>query len=158
MTKLIQDSTFANALQMLLQETFVKVVGIYLDGGTSLFETLEQVSAERASQPIVPNGSTVVAHTSHVQFYLELLAQYMTGGKSEGKVDWAATWKTKTATVPEWDALVQKLRATYQRVDKQIKSVDDWNAAKNLEGAMAIVVHTAFHLGAIRQILTVVGK
>lgn len=157
MAEHISHSTFTNALYSLLDETFEKVYGIYLDRGTSLFETLAQIDAEQASQPIVPNGSTIVAHASHVQFYLEVLAKHMKGEKLE-KIDWAATWKTKTATAPEWDSLVRKLRTTYQQVEEQIRAVDDWNAANYLEGALAIIVHTAFHLGAIRQIRTVVAS
>ena len=36
----------------MLEETFEHVYGNYLDGGTSLFETLETISAEDASRPV----------------------------------------------------------------------------------------------------------
>ncbi len=42
---------FKKALLDCLEETFERVSGIYLDSGTSLFETLEGVSAEEASRP-----------------------------------------------------------------------------------------------------------
>ncbi len=157
MAEHINQSTFTKALYSVFEETFEKVQGIYLDGGTSLFETLAQLDAKQASQPIVPNGSTIVAHTSHIQFYLDVLAKHMKGEKLE-KIDWAATWKIKTATASEWNGLVKSLQATYQRVVEQVKAVSDWNSANFLEGALAIIVHTAFHLGAIRQIRTVVAS
>ena len=37
---------FIQAFHALLRETFEEVNGIYLDRGTSLFETLETISAE----------------------------------------------------------------------------------------------------------------
>lgn len=43
---------FTKALDGLLNETFSNVQGIYLDRGTSLFETLETISAEDASRPV----------------------------------------------------------------------------------------------------------
>jgi hypothetical protein len=47
------EQDFANNLFAMMEETFEsKHHGIYLDRGTSLFETLETVSAEEASVPV----------------------------------------------------------------------------------------------------------
>jgi hypothetical protein len=48
---------FANNLFLFMEETFeAKHHGIYLDDGTSLFETLESVSADEASIPVEANA------------------------------------------------------------------------------------------------------
>lgn len=52
MTELIQPETFRSVLLDLLDETFDNVHGIYLDKDTSLFRTLETVSAQEASIPV----------------------------------------------------------------------------------------------------------
>ena len=45
----IQSEHFTKAILMLLEETFEKVEGFYLDKNTSMFETLAGISAEEAS-------------------------------------------------------------------------------------------------------------
>ena len=47
MTTYIQTDHFTNPLRTLLDETFDNVRGAYLDKGSSLFETLAPISAER---------------------------------------------------------------------------------------------------------------
>ena len=46
MTQQISAELFTTNLYALLTETFESVQGIYLDGGTSLFETLADITAE----------------------------------------------------------------------------------------------------------------
>jgi len=157
MSRDIQPQLFTNALIGLLDETFHKVQGIYLDGGTSLFETLNSVTAEEASKSARPGGTTIAAHAAHIDFYLKVIGDYTRGTPSQ-KIDWSQSWLTKSVNEKEWEALKKKLSATHSEVIKQINSFDDWNDDKKIGGAMAVVVHTAFHIGAIRQILKTVKK
>ena len=59
MSAQIPVERFKKALFGCLDETFSSVHGIYLDKGTTLFETLEGVSAEEASRAISGNSATV---------------------------------------------------------------------------------------------------
>ena len=56
----VASEHFTKALYTLLDETFDNVHGAYLDKGTSLFETLADISAAEASIPIA-----VIAHTAY---------------------------------------------------------------------------------------------
>ncbi len=152
MANQIDQQLFTNALLGLLGETFHNVDGIYLDGGTSLFETLNSITAGEASKPSLHGGTTIAAHTFHVDFYLKVISDYMQG-KVYQKIDWSQSWLTKSVNEKEWEALKKKLSTTHDEVIKLINSFDDWNNDKKISGAMAVVVHTAFHIGAIRQIL-----
>ena len=51
MTTYVQTDHFTNPLCTLLDETFDKVHGAYLDKGTSLFETLAAISAVGTGNP-----------------------------------------------------------------------------------------------------------
>jgi hypothetical protein len=53
--------------------------------------------------------------------------------------------------------LREELRRVYDRTSVNVNSVKDWDTDEAVGGALAIVGHTAYHLGAIRQILTVVN-
>jgi hypothetical protein len=155
MTQQIALELFTSELFPLLEETFERVHGIYLDKGTSLFETLDTITAEEASRPVSARCASIAGQVEHVRFYLQVLMDYMRQ-KEVGKVDWAASWYLKTVTPEEWDALKQRLRSTYQEVARLCRSFDTWQGENELGGALAIVVHTAYHLGEIRQALCVI--
>jgi hypothetical protein len=60
-------------------------------------------------------------------------------------------WKTVGRVSPaEWTATRSRRGASYDRVTALLKSFDDWSGENEISGAMAIVVHTAYHLGQIR--------
>jgi hypothetical protein len=62
---------FKTQLLDCLEETFSRIRGIYLDKRTSLYETLEGVSAAEASRAISQNSATIAAQVEHVRFYLD---------------------------------------------------------------------------------------
>lgn len=143
---------FTDTIFQVLEETFEKVHGIYLDRGTSLFETLADVTAEEASRPVSAHCSSLAGQVMHVCFYLDVLSKYMQN-KPVGPVDWQASWQVQSVTPEEWEASKATLRAAYERVTVLMKGFDTWEGENEISGAIAIVVHTAYHLGEIRQAL-----
>jgi hypothetical protein len=141
-----------------LDEAFVTHHGIFLDEGTSLFETLESITAAEASIPVGGKCATLAAQVAHVNFYLEVLEDYILK-KDRGKVDWGEIWRrVKDVSPEEWKAYQEQLKGTYQRVISRLRSVEDWNDERPFGGALAIDVHTAYHLGEIRQAMCVVKQ
>lgn len=137
----------------LLQETFESVQGIYLDKGTSLFETLATITAEEASRPVGKTCATLAAQVDHTRFYMDVLMGHMTGTNT-ARADWGAIWETVSAVPPaEWDAIIERLRASYHTLRDYLNALTDWDAGENFDGALSIVIHTAYHLGEIRQAL-----
>jgi hypothetical protein len=136
----------------MLTEAFESVYGIFLDKGTSLFETLADVSAEEASQATSGRCATLAAQVNHVRFYLDVTEKYMLEQHGE-RVDWQSSWQVGAVTEEEWARLKDELRASYTRVRATMEGFDSWDNDSRLGGAMAILVHTAHHLGEIRQML-----
>ena len=71
--KMIRQEDFLGNLFALLDETFENHHGIFLDKNTSLFPTLETISAEQASIPVGGKCASLAAQVAHVTFYLEVL-------------------------------------------------------------------------------------
>jgi len=151
---MLTQKHFTDELFQLLDETFENVHGIYLDKGTSLCETLEELTAEAASRPISARATSVAAHVGHALFYLEVLERYLQE-QEIGKIDWEESWTTKTVTPEEWVALKQRLKARYHRLLEQMRALDDWEGKNSVASALAILTHTAYHLGALRLALNV---
>jgi hypothetical protein len=153
MTKTIKTATFTTELFDLLTETFEQVTGKYLDKGTSLFETLATISAEEASIPSGGRCATLAAQVEHTRYYLDVLEIYMIGQIPEN-VDWHQIWQTVGAvSATEWLAIQERLQESYQRVQATMRAWEEWDNDETIGAAMAMVVHTAYHLGEIRQAL-----
>ena len=149
----IQAAHFTNALYALLDETFDNVQGFYLDKGTSLFETLATISADEASIPVGGKCATLAAQVKHVACYLDVLEKAVRTQQFE-RVDWGQIWReTKAVTPAEWEALKTDLRASYDRIKGLINDTTAWPSEREIGGAIAMIVHTAYHLGEIRQAL-----
>jgi hypothetical protein len=149
---------FTKAMHLLLDETFSSVRGIFLDKNTSLFETLDTISAEEASFPVGGRCATLAAQVKHIAFYLDTVDAQVRAGKYE-PVDWGEIWRTTREVSPaEWETIKANLRDSYARIKKLVDDTPAWPDEGTLGGAMATVVHTAYHLGEIRQALCVIKK
>ncbi len=143
---------FTEAMLAALDETFENVQGMYLDRGTSLFETLAAITAEEASRPVSANCASIAAHVEHVRFYMEVTLRFVRGERP--KVDWTEIWRTVRAVTPqEWAASQQRLRETYEHVRELVTSMTTWEGENEVGGALALLMHNAYHLGEIRQAL-----
>jgi len=153
MSTTIDSDLFKKSLYMLLDETFDKVQGIFLDKGTSFFETLATISAEEASIPVGGKCATLAAQVKHTAFYLDVLVENVRTQKFE-RVDWGKIWREVTAVSPqEWQAIQDELRDSYNRVKQLINDQAEWKNEYEVGGAIGMIVHTAYHLGEIRQAL-----
>jgi hypothetical protein len=155
MAKQIQAEHFTKALYTLLDETFDNVQGIFLDRGTSMFETLATISAEQASIPVGSTCATLAAQVKHVAFYLDVLENNVRTQTYEPQ-DWGKIWReTKAVTPEEWETIKSGLRASYDRLKALIADTAEWPSDWEIGGAIAAIAHTAYHLGEIRQALCI---
>ena len=155
MSSTIQAEHFTQALYSLLDEAFDHVHGQFLDPGTSLFETLATISAEEASIPVGGKCATLAAQVRHVAFYIDLLVHQVRTGQYE-RADWGQIWReVKGVTPAEWQASQSALRESYDRLKALIADTKEWPDARHVGGAIMPIVHTAYHLGEIRQALCV---
>lgn len=149
---------FRKNLLQLMEETFEsKHHGIYLDMGTSLFETLDTVSAAEASIPVGNKCASLAAQVAHTTFFIESFERFALQGDHSPR-DWGEIWRTVEKVTPEeWDSYKAKLRDAYNRMTHLFTNNLAWNE-DTMGGALSIVVHSAYHLGEIRQALCTLKK
>ena len=153
MTSQIQAEHFTANIYGLLDETFDNVQGYFLDKGTSMFETLATVSAEEASIPVGGQCATLAAQVKHVAFYLQVIEEALRTQEFK-KQDWDKIWRETSAVSPdEWEAIKSELRERYDRIKTFINETTEWSNERLIGGVIASIVHTAYHLGEIRQAL-----
>src|SRR4051812_16273757 len=88
----IQTQNFTSNIFAVLDETFENHHGVYLDKGTSLFETLDTISSDEASRPVSAHCASISAQVTHVIFYMEVLEKAILDHEI-GKVDWGDIWQ-----------------------------------------------------------------
>jgi hypothetical protein len=158
MSSQIQVNEFTNALYALLDETFDDVHGYYLDKGTSMFETLATISAAEASIPVGGRCATLAAQVKHVAFYLDVLENSVRTQQFEPQ-DWGKIWRETSAVMPdEWEATKVSLRDSYDRIKALVHDTPEWSSDFVIGGAIAMIAHTAYHLGEIRQALCTIRQ
>ncbi len=151
MTAITTDH-FTGNLSRLLRETFESpptTGGAYLDQGTGLFKTLFGISAVRASRVPVVGGPTIAAHTGHLLYYIRITHAFLVG-REPGALDWPGSWGGQIVDADEWVTLKSEIRTAYDALLATIEAQESWSD-DSIGDAMAIVVHTAYHLGAIRH-------
>ena len=145
------NETVRLSLLQLMEETLHSNQGMYTEEGTSLLETLQQLDASQVSKTYAGLEATIAGHANHARYYLRNFLDFLQG-KSNGDFDVPESWKVGTVTEREWSALRSELEATYAEVMRFISQKSDWHAENQLAGAIAMIAHTAYHLGAIRQL------
>lgn len=152
--KTINQEDFTRPLLAVFKETFegsaTGLDNIFLDRDIGFFSTLEEIDTETASRLIQDEGTTIAAHCEHARFYLEFLNNYLS--ENYRMDDWKQSWAIKTVSEAEWISLKGQLHKAYQNVSDTFDEIEEWNEHK-VSGAMGILSHTAYHLGAIRQII-----
>lgn len=142
---------FLKSIVYLLRETFEGSPegqpSAYLDRGIGIFDTLEGLSAADVSREI--NETTIAAQTEHAKFYLDRLCEFLRG-RTE-RVNWEDSWLIETVNETEWNALRDGMKKSYEGILRCLAEIKDWNETQ-IGMAMGILAHTAYHLGAIRQI------
>lgn len=143
---------FLQSVLYLLRETFEGSPegepSAYLDRGVGIFSTLESLSAEQVSKDI--NGSSIAAHTEHSKFYLDRLCEFI-NGRTE-KVNWEQSWLIEEVNEDEWNALRDAVKKSYEGVLNCFAESREWNEDQ-VGMAIGIITHTAYHFGAVRQMV-----
>ncbi len=148
------EQAFKNNLLQVMTETFETPMGIYLDPKTSLFQTLDTLSAEEASIPVGGKCASLAAQVAHVTFFIESFERFALQGDDSPR-DWDLIWRTVEKVTPqEWEEYRSKLRGAYERMMKLFSENPAWSE-DSIGGALSIVVHSAYHLGEIRQALCI---
>lgn len=155
------DDVFLRAMSKLLTEVFDGPPGseafILNPGDPGLLRQLDTIDAEAASSRPMAGTTTVAAHVDHVCYGLSLLNRWIAGEANPwATADWTESWKRGTVTPEEWASLRKRFRdeaARWQKGAAERATWDDISAA----GSLSSVAHTAYHMGAIRQILAAQG-
>jgi hypothetical protein len=151
------DAVFHQALSKLLTEIFngppAGEAYILNPGEPGLLDQLDSLDATAASSRPMPGKTTIAAHADHVRFGLTLLNRWSSGEENPwADADWEASWKRTEVDERQWQELRNALRREAETWKRHVAARADWFDIA-AAGALSSVAHTAYHLGAVRQII-----
>ena len=158
MTQTIPAPDFVDALFAVWEEILgqpAKSGGatLVLDDDAGWAHSLADLSAEAASRPIAPGGTTIAAQTAHTAYYLERFEAII--ANRHERADWPGSFHPATVDEDEWTRQRERLFGVADRVGALMRGNPTW-PREHLGGALANLTHLAYHLGAVRQVLRVV--
>ncbi len=117
----------------------------------SILACLENLTADQASAAPPHGGRTIAAHAEHLRWALAFANTFFRGEQPD--FDWSKSWTVARVDDQQWRSLLAELRREYETLAHAIEQRADWSDDAMLRGTMAQVAHSAYHLGAIRQLM-----
>jgi len=151
------DSVFQRALSNMLTEIFNGPPGqeayVLNPGDLGLLRQLETIDATTASTPPTPGQKNIAAHVDHVTFGLAILNLWASGEANPwAGADFNASWQRTAVTDDQWRALRDALHRETDKWQQAVAARTNWDDMSAAAG-LSTAAHTAYHLGAIRQVL-----
>jgi hypothetical protein len=151
------DSVFQRALSNMLTEIFDGPPGqeayVLNPGDTGLLRQLDTIEASAASKRPMPGKTTIATHVDHLHFGLAILNRWASGEANPwAGADWNGSWQRTTVTDAQWRTLREGLREEADKWRKIVATRTNWDDMA-AAAALSTAAHTAYHFGAIRQIL-----
>jgi hypothetical protein len=121
-------------------------------GDRGLIASLAAVPAAQASAR--PGGRPSIAgHVQHLRFGLALLNKWAGGDPNAfAEASFAESWSHQQVSDDEWRALRQAFEGEARQWQARLDAPREWDAM-TLSGFVSSVAHTAYHMGAIRQLV-----
>lgn len=151
------DAIFHRALNSLLAEIFDGPHGqeayVLNPGDPGLLRQLDAIDASTASKRPMAGKTTIASHVDHLYYGLAMLNRWVAGDPNPwAGTDPNASWNRTAVNEEQWRTLRNTFREEAGKWRELVAARTDWD---NMSATVAIstAVHTAYHIGAIRQIL-----
>jgi len=122
---------------------------------SGLFGALRPLSPAQASAKPKGASHSVAEHVAHLKFSLDVNLRYAQG-EEPGKLDWESSWHVPNPLTSDvWQRLLRSLHDSWQALLSWAQSKEEFDNFFSVCGFTASVAHSAYHLGAIRQLAAI---
>ncbi|MBL8824693.1 MAG: hypothetical protein JNJ77_19055 [Planctomycetia bacterium] len=118
-----------------------------------LLGTLKPLSSSDVSRPLA--GVSIVAHVHHLAFGMNAAADWIRGDHTPR--EWKESWSIISVDDRGWDKVRDALKSAYDNL-RQSLAFHSSESALSFGGSIGSIAHLAYHLGAIRQKVFLLGK
>jgi hypothetical protein len=151
------NALLRDSIDMLLQEAYegppdpqsTWFVNNDPDGG--VLGTVRHLTAAQAW--FKPDGlaHSVAEHVAHILFSLNHVSKCAACG-DRIEADWNSSWDVGPVDEAHWQLLQRQLRESHLRMRMWVHADESFASKESIALLVGAIAHTAYHLGAIRQI------
>ncbi len=146
------NDSIRNTIKELIAETIEGKLSnstYYIDAkqDTGIFGTIHNLSLEEVNTSI--NGASIASHIDHTRYYLWVM-NYCIENRTEPAINWQDSWEITPVTAEKWQNIKSELLTEYHRL-LRLADRENWEPEDN-SGILSALTHSAYHLGAIRQL------
>lgn len=107
----------------------------------------------------VPKGLThsVAEHVAHILFSLNHISRCAAANENL-QTDWDKSWDAGHADDAHWQSLQRQLRESHLRLRMWVHADETFSTKESIARLVGAIAHTAYHLGAIRQVATLAAQ
>ena len=127
------------------------------EANSGVVGTLRALSATQAAHADA-GGTSAAAHAAHLRYALDLTSRTLGAESAYAGADWAGSWRVGTLDEPGWKALVDGPERQSREALEAVGRGVDWQDEMLRTGCLAMVAHSVYHLGAIRQLAGAAGR
>ncbi len=128
----------------------------FVEGKEAILPTLDSIDAPTASLKSNESTSSLAGHASHILFALRGANAQRGGAQPEGT--WEDSWAQQSVTEDQWNEVRENIRTEYLSLIKWFEENQDWSAERIHIGALSMLPHMAYHLGAMLQIVRIANR
>ena len=146
-----------DSIDMLLQEAYDgppdphSTWFVNNDADAGVLGTVRHLTAHQAW--FTPDGlaHSVAEHVAHILFSLNHVSKCASCGHRLD-ADWDQSWSVGTVDQAHWQSLQRQLRESHLRMRMWVHADETFSTKESIALLVGAIAHTAYHLGAIRQI------
>jgi hypothetical protein len=128
----------------------------FVQGREAILPTLDEVDAMSASHSPGFGLPSLAAHAYHLRYILHWMN--VPSGENQPEGDWESTWEKQVVTDVEWEVLRTEIRQRFDQAVAWMATNKEWPEENASLMFLAPLPHVAYHLGAMRVILSLVTK
>ncbi|PPA69025.1 hypothetical protein [Jeotgalibacillus proteolyticus] len=123
------------------------------EASSGIFGVLENLSPEKASQDV--NGTTAAAHIDHIRYYIWGTNELLKTNKLP-EMNWEQSWRIDSVDEAQWNKIKAELHKEYDFLMGEVEKIKSIDVHTN--EVLGSLAHSAYHLGAVKQMLKALEK
>lgn len=123
------------------------------EAGSGVLGCIDRLDAAQAS--CVPAGCahSLAGHVGHLVFAFDLFTRAARGEDAYSTAKWSESWRVQRVDDAQWNDLRTRLRMLITQAIDLVNATEKLESQDLVTGGVALVAHTAYHLGAIKQLV-----
>jgi hypothetical protein len=123
---------------------------------SGILGSLRGLSASSAFAVPVEGLDCIAAHVQHAAYSINLATRAFRGENAHATADWQGSWVIREKNPAEWQRIFNDFESAVSNISAELTRGVNLDDPMLRRGSIGLIAHTAWHLGAVRQLRVLV--